>query len=36
VTRPTRAREWADAFSCCAMPTLRVADFTMSSATRAV
>jgi predicted Zn-dependent protease len=35
-TVPTRAREWADAFSRWAMPALRVADVTMSSATQAI
>lgn len=34
-TAPARPREWADAFSHIAMPALRVADFHMSSASRA-
>jgi predicted Zn-dependent protease len=35
-TVPTRAREWGEAFSHCAMPPLRVADFNMSSVSQAV
>jgi predicted Zn-dependent protease len=35
-TEPTRAREWGDAFSHSAMPALRVADFQMSSVSRAI
>jgi predicted Zn-dependent protease len=36
VTGPVRAREWGDAFTHCAMPAMRVADFHMSSVSRAV
>jgi predicted Zn-dependent protease len=35
-TEPTRAREWGGAFTHCAMPPLRVADFNMSSVSQAV
>jgi predicted Zn-dependent protease len=35
-TVPTRARDWGDAVSRTAMPTLRVQDFLMSAVTRAV
>lgn len=35
-TERVRAREWGDAFTHCAMPPLRVADFPMSSISRAV
>lgn len=35
-TEPTRAREWGDAFTHTAMPSLRVADFNMSSVSQAV
>lgn len=35
-TTATRAREWGEAFSHVAMPPLRVADFNMSTASRAV
>lgn len=35
-TVPTRAREWGEAFTHCAMPALRVADFNMSSVSQAV
>jgi predicted Zn-dependent protease len=35
-TEATRAREWGNAFSRTAMPALRVADFNMSSVSRAI
>jgi predicted Zn-dependent protease len=35
-TVPTRAREWGEAFTHCAMPPLVVADLNMSSVSRAV
>ncbi|MEN3309340.1 MAG: hypothetical protein V7603_5542 [Micromonosporaceae bacterium] len=33
---PTRAREWGEAFTHCAMPPMRVAGFNMSSVSQAV
>jgi predicted Zn-dependent protease len=35
-TVPTRAREWGEAFTHCAMPPLLVADFNMSSVSHSV
>ena len=35
-TVPTRARDWGDAFTRCAMPPLRVADFHLSSVSTAI